>query len=67
MVLWHVVRMYGASPYYERASGLLCIREGLPMYINLSASLLKMRPNRGIKRANVITMRSSLLDTLVAG
>jgi hypothetical protein len=60
--------MYGASPYYERASGLQCIREGLPMYrINLSASLLKMRPNYDIMRANFITMRPSLLDTLVAG
>jgi hypothetical protein len=34
--------------------------------INLSASLLKMRPNRGTMRANFITMRPSLLDTQVA-
>ena len=60
-------RMYGASPYYERASGLLCIREGLPMYhINLSASLLRMRPSFGIMCAYLVKVRPSLLDALVA-
>ena len=43
MVLWHVIRMYGASLYYERASGLLCIREGVNLWLKVNCRPGSMR------------------------
>ena len=59
--------MYGVIVCYVESHCSLCKQVGLPMYhINLSASLLKMRPSFGIMRPCFLKVRPSSLDALVA-